>query len=198
MIGRSTASVKVKLKREMKTLDRYNPKHRDMKYQANQQHFDLIQPATVLDLYAGNSWYQGRAATWTNDKDPRFNTDQHEDALVALCQQYAAGKQYDLVDLDPYGSAYDQFDLAIKIAKKGIVITYGELGHKRFRRYDFVRPRYGIAELEDFNVQKMIKETQRIGRTNKKALNVEQVITYGNISRVYFSIHQIKITEQWE
>ena len=72
------------------------------------------------------------------------------DALKLLCREYIGGKRYDLVDLDPFGSAYDCFDLACKIAKKGLCITLGEMGHKRWRRFDFIRTHYDIDCEEDF------------------------------------------------
>ena len=53
------------------------------------------------------------------------------DALKFCCYEYYCGNQYDLIDIDPFGSVYDCLELAIKMAKKGIIVTYGEYGHKR-------------------------------------------------------------------
>ena len=62
------------------------------------------------------------------------------DALKFCCYEYYCGNQYDLIDIDPFGSVYDCLQFAIKMAKKGIIVTYGEYGHKRWKRYDTVRP----------------------------------------------------------
>jgi hypothetical protein len=109
------------------------------------------------------------------------------------------GKKFDIVDLDPYGSAYDQIDLALKLAKKGLVISFGEWGHKRWKRFDFVKPRYGIEQDYDFaNGHKFIQEVQRIALCNKKdAVPVIQM-QYSNFFRVYFVLSEKKITEQWQ
>lgn len=153
----------------------------------------------MLDLFAGVSWYKDRGLETlvTNDKDQRFDTTWHADALLCLAGEFVDGQRYDIVDLDPYGSAYDCFDLAIKTAKKGLIVSFGEWGHKRWKRYDFVRPRYGISGDETFTPEAFIEEVQRLGAINKKKLNVTDSVKYNNFLRVYFSIEKLKITEQW-
>ena len=106
---------------------------------------------------------------------------------------YYADERFDLIDLDPFGSAYDCFDLAIKMAKRGVIITFGEIGHKRFKRIDFVSRYYGITNFEDFTIENLIKEVVRIGHRNKKELIPTIVREYKNITRVYFKIEQYKI-----
>ena len=103
-----------------------------------------------------------------------------------------------MIDLDPFGSAYDCFDLAIKMAQKGLVITLGELGHKRWKRLDYVAPRYDIYSLDDFTIQKIISYIQKIGLQNKKKLVVYDFREWRNIGRVWFKIEPLKITSQWE
>ena len=106
-------------------------------------------------------------------------------------------RKYDIVDLDPFGSCYECVDLSVKMARKGIVVTFGEMGHKRFKRLDFVRRFYGIDNMGDFTTQRLIDEIAKIGRRNKKELIPVFVKEWRLISRVYFEIKQIKITEQW-
>lgn len=199
-IGRTEISVQVKMKRLTKSSDSYNEKHRDLKYSANQFFIDTIQPKTVLDVYSGNSFYisvEGLNVT-TNDKDEKFDTDYHLDALKLLCLLYVDGKKFDLIDVDPYGSAYECFDLALKMAKKGIVVSFGEWGHKRWKRYDFVRPRYGINNIEEFVPDAFILEFQRIARVNHKEAIVSDTLQYGNFLRVYFTLEKFRTVEQWE
>ena len=89
------------------------------------------------------------------------------------------------------------FDLAIKMSKKAIIITLGELGHKRFKRLDYVRRYYGIEKLNDFTTDNLIKHIIKIGERNKKLLIPVYIKDWNNIARVYFKIKKIKITEQW-
>jgi hypothetical protein len=199
ILGRSEISIQVKLKRLSKNKDTYNKNNRLQKYSTNQEFFELLQPTSVLDLYAGNSWYKDKASTLiTNDLDKSFQADYNQDALRLLCLLYLENKKFDLVDLDPFGSAYECFDLAMKLAKKGIVISFGEWGHKRWKRLDYVRSRYQINTLEDFIEDKFIQEAHRAARHNKKTLTLFRSIQYANFFRAYFVIEPLKITEQWE
>lgn len=118
--------------------------------------------------------------------------------MHCLCKLYSENKKYDFIDLDPFGSCYDCFDLAIKMATNGIAITLGEMGHKRWKRLDFVSKRYGIYNLEDFTSDNLIQKIQQIGIQNKKSLNVFAKRDWQNISRVWFTIDEYKETSQWE
>lgn len=197
-VGRSEISVQTKLKRIGKAQGTYNKDHIQEKYMLNSRFLDEIQPTTILDLYCGTkSFYKG-TNTITNDIDKTIEADYHMDAFKLICSLYAQGKKFDLIDLDPYGSAYDCFDLAVKMARKGLVITLGEMGHKRWKRLDYVSRHYDICTLEEFTIDNLIAHIQKIGQRNKKALKVWAVREWRNIGRVYFTIENIKIMEQWE
>ena len=199
-IDRDITSVSIKIKRLGKKDKTYNDPHREEKYDTNAKFLADEKIKSVLDVFAGErSYYLGIGLNVvTNDIDTRFETDYNYDALTFCCLQYANGYKYDLVDLDPFGSAYDCFDLAIKMAKKGIIITLGEIGHKRFKRLDFVRRYYGIEKLEDFTTDNLVNHIIKIGERNKKKLIPIYVKDWRNIARVYFTIEQLKITEQWD
>lgn len=198
--GSSEVSIQVKLKRLTKVADNYNAKNRQNKYAMNEAFYQAVQPKTMLDLYSGNSYWKNTAVNVvTNDKDKRFETDFHLDALQLLCKLYVENKKFDVIDLDPYGSAYECFDLAIKLSTKGIIVSFGEWGHKRWKRTDFVSPRYQINALGDFaEGQLFIEEIQRIAACNKKTAQPIFSTKYGNFFRVYFQLSPKKITEQWE
>lgn len=199
LLQRSEVSIQVKLKRLSKNKDTYNKNNRLLKYEHNKNFLDSIKPKTVLDLYAGNSWYLDKGLELvTNDLDKSFATDHNEDALRLLCSLYLEKRKFDLIDLDPFGSAYECFDLALKMARKGIVISFGEWGHKRWKRLDYVRSRYQINTLEEFSEEKFIQEAYRAARNNKKTLKLFSSIQYANFFRAYFIIEPLKITEQWE
>ena len=83
------------------------------------------------------------------------------------------------------------------MATKGLIITFGELGHKRFKRLDYVNRYYGIETLDDFTIDNLIKEVEQIALRNKKELVVFAKKEWRNIGRVYFEIRPVKITQQW-
>lgn len=172
-IDRSVVSTSIKIKRLGKKNRTYNTEHIDDKYKTNLEFIEYIKPKTILDVYAGmESFYNGKCEVVSNDKNEQANTDFHLDALRFLCKMYYENQKFDIVDLDPFGSSYDCFDLAIKTAKSGLVVTFGELGHKRFKRLDYVSRYYGINTMEEFTLDNLIEHIQMIGRRNKKDLIV--------------------------
>lgn len=200
-VGRELTSVSIKLKRLTKKNDTYNKAHIIDKYDTNKEFFEEFKFKSILDVYCGvkSHWKNNYdVKVETNDIDGNIIADNHMDSLKLLCKMYLDNKKFDLIDLDPFGSAYDCFDLAIKMAKKGLIITLGEMGHKRFKRLDFVRRMYGIDKLEDFTSDRIIEEIQKIGLKNKKVLKVYKKKDWQGIARVWFTIEQYKITEQWE
>lgn len=196
---RSEVSVQIKLKRHTKSNDSYNVKFRELKYLANESFLQATEPSKVLDVFAGNSWWDSKVDTcWSNDKDESFPTTYHMDAFDLLCGLYVKGETFDVIDLDPFGSAYECFDFAFRMAKKGVVISFGEWGHKRWKRTDFVANRYGITNLEDWHDSAFIDEAQRIARLHKKKAVVYDTLQYGNFLRVYFLLDKFRETSQWD
>lgn len=200
-MGRTAISIGIKLKRIGKRDESYNEHHRQDKYICNKEFYDTIRPSSILDLYCGTKSYWrgiGGGNVVTNDKDADIQADYHERAEMLIHKLYYEGRKFDLIDLDPYGSAYDCFDLAIKMAQKGIIVTFGELGHKRFKRLDFVRRYYGIESMDDFTLTNLVDHLQMIAQRNKKHLIPIINRTWDRIGRVWFKIEPITITEQWE
>ena len=163
---------------------------------------NLVKPTNILDLYCGECSFWSNSGLCrkviTNDYNNTFDADYHEKAELLIHRLYYEGKKYDVIDLDPFGSAYECFDLAIKMAKKGLIITFGEFGHRRFRRLDYVGCRYGINNVNDFTLENLISGVQQIARQNKKQLEVVYAKSWHNIARVWFTIKPIKITDQWK
>ena len=112
-------------------------------------------------------------------------------ALISAGMSIYENSKFDLIDLDPFGSAFDCFDLSIEMARKGLIITLGEIGHKRWKRLDFVRRHYDITSLDDFTSENIVKEIIKIGERNKKKLTPIFLNNYRNISRVYFKIEKL-------
>jgi hypothetical protein len=203
-VCRSEISVQIKLKRITKSDDSYNKRHILEKYEANRDFLEYLEPETVLDVFCGQkSFYKANELEFyldvtTNDKDENIEADFHLDALKFLCLQYYKGNKFDLIDLDPFGSAAECFDLAIHMARKGLVITLGEIGHKRWKRLDYVSRHYEINSLEDFTTINLIECIKKQALKHKKILKVWQYREWQNISRVWFEIEPLKITEQWD
>lgn len=202
-VNRTPTAIGIKMKRLKKTNDDYNEHHRAKKYAMNQRIIDAIKPTTVLDVYGGvESWYRDKIPdVQSNDMDARF-ADAHDwqsDAFQLLTGLYSEkpSRSWDLIDLDPYGSAFENFDLAIRMADRCLVITFGELGHKRWKRLDFVRSAYGIEDIDDLTTENMIYKVQHMGMLHKKKLVPFEVEEYHNISRVAFRIEPFLQTEQW-
>lgn len=196
-LNRTEVAISIKLKRLNKKNNTYNKDHIIEKYKLNNDFLNTIKPKTILDLYCGEKNFYKEYLTTTNDKNKGIDADYHEDAYKLICRLYYEEKKYDLIDLDPFGSAYDCFDLAIKMAKKGIIITLGELGHKRFKRLDYVKTHYDINTMEDFTIENIISYIKKIGLRNKKELVVWKYKEWKTTGRVYFMIKDYKVLEQW-
>lgn len=193
IINRTENSIKIKLKRLKLKNDTYNEKHREDKYNTNKLFLDFLKPKSILDVYAGNSYYKKNTNIKVVDNDIKGKeTDYKLDALEFLILN--KNKKFDLVDLDPFGSAFHCFDLALTIAQKGLIITFGEYGHKRWKRKDFVQYRYNINNLDEFNADKFNKYIIERAKIYNKELNVFITKDYQNIIRTYFIINKIKKT----
>ena len=200
-VGRTETSISIKMKRLGKSCETYNDGHREEKYEANLAFYERCRPDSILDLYCGTeSFWRNNTETYTftNDIDKEIPADRHMAADKMIAELYSRDFRFDLIDLDPFGSAYDCFDLALKMARKAVIVTFGEMGHKRWKRLDFVRTHYGIDSVSDFTTQRLIDEFIRIGRRNKKEAQPGIVKEWPRISRVYFELTQIKTTEQWK
>ena len=196
---REQLSVQIKRKRLKKSDgETYNEAHREDKYLHNEMFLKQINPKNVLDLFSGQSFYEGKVnELYTNDIDSKYVTYFSEKAEKLVHKLYYDNWSFDLIDIDTFGSAYDCFDCCIKMAKKGIIITIGEMGHKRFKRLDFVNRHYGVKNMTEYTSQKIVDKIIDIGKRNKKKLEVIYLCDYKNISRVYFKINNLKLTEQW-
>lgn len=76
------------------------------------------------------------------------------------------------------------------------MITLGEMGHKRWKRLDYVGSHYGIQSIEDFTSDNLVKVIQQIGIQNHKKLDVYKLANWQNISRVYFTISEYKVIQK--
>ena len=195
---RTEVSVSIKLKRLGKKNGNYNKEHIEDKYNTNKDFMEIIQPDTVLDLYCWeNMWWKNNCLgkVISNDKNEDIQCDYHEDAERLINMLWLEGKKFDVIDLDPYWSAYDCFDKAIRMSKKWLIITLWEMGHKRWKRLDYVRYRYDIEKLEEFTVWNIVCKIIKMWLAYKKQLIPIYTKEWNRIARVYFKVEEIKITE---
>tara|TARA_X000001382_G_scaffold30833_1_gene19793 strand:- start:155 stop:889 length:735 start_codon:yes stop_codon:yes gene_type:complete len=195
-LNRSKTSVSIKYKRLNKNNNLYNKKHKKEKYLINEMFIKKIKPKSILDVYAGESFYKNNVTTknlYVVDNDIKGNCDYNLKSVDFLHKLKL--KKFDLVDLDPFGSAFECFDYALQIAQKGLIITFGEYGHLRWNRIDFVEHRYNIKNKTDFIPDSFIKYVEKRGLIFNKKLNVEFIGNFKNIIRVYFSINNILKTK---
>jgi hypothetical protein len=197
-LNRGELQVAIKLKRLAKRNGVYNPKHLHLKQAKNTEFLALVNPKTILDVYAGvTSSYLASAPNGcrvvANDKLPSETNIYQEDAFKLMCNLSCLGCSYDLVDLDPFGSAYECFPLAFKMARRGLAITLGEMGHKRFKRLDYVERVYGVKTLEGFTSLNIVAKIVELARCYKVNLTPIFIEDWTNISRVYFTVAPLKI-----
>jgi hypothetical protein len=172
----------------MKKLDSYNDKHRDLKYKFNEKFLKEVDAKNLLDVYSGGvSWWKKNTPLKVVDNDIAVDgADYKLDAFDFLYNNRK--KKFDIVDLDPFGSAFDCFDFALQIAQKGLIITFGEIVGRRFNRQDFVEHRYGINYIEDFTTNNLSLYVQQRGMIYRKILTPIIKAEMTNISRVYYKI----------
>ena len=108
----------------------------------------------------------------TNDKNPEIKADYNEDAERLIYKLYYEKNIYDIVDIDPFGSLYECLELGVKMAKRGLCVTFGHLRLKQLRCLDFMRDRYGIETIDEMNVDSLIAYVIKVGRRNGKTLEV--------------------------
>lgn len=190
-LNRTYVSIHLKHKRLNKKPISNNMPSIVEKYKYNDIFMSDLQPKSILDVFAGtNSFYSKYQDIMliSNDRYKDGNTYQM-DSLDLLMKLNIEKKKFDLIDLDPFGSAFDCIELALRIAKKGIIITYGECGHRRYKRLDFVQNRYNINTMGDFNINHIISETQKIALRHKKKIIPFKILDSNRlIYRVYYKI----------
>ena len=186
-LKRSEISVSIKKKRLDKTGRTYNDKHRVEKYAANESFLSELKPKSVLDLYAGPvSFYKGKVHLVVSNDLEYSGHDFNTRANLCLAHLYSERKRFDVVDLDPFGSAFECFEMAVQTARRGLIVTFGELGHKRWKRTDFTSRTYRIDRVEDLTLEKMCDYIVEVAARYKKVARLHASYDWKNIGRAYF------------
>lgn len=169
-------------------------KHRNEKYQENWNYLKnyFTTNPSVLDAYAGEtSWWEtmlGPGNVVTNDTNKNYSTTYHLPAETLMKEMVRKERTYDIVDLDPFNSPYKCFDNAMKVAKKGLVMTFGDklglISNKKLATC-----RYSCKEYkEDDIVRSYILRARKLHR---KELILVGFGKWGTLWRAWFTIKDI-------
>lgn len=144
----------------------------------------------VLDAYAGygistHDWLSSGASVLAVEQS-KTNFDclrrNHEtsarlemvraDNLRILRELAASGRQFDMIDLDPFGNAFEQVQLSLPLIAKGFFwLTSGELVNVRRKiNRDVLTKRYGSAVDDFYERRKPVTEFPAVVEAKLKTL----------------------------
>ena len=195
-LSRSPKSITNKVRRVKKwVIDEYNsPEARDAKYNCNQKFVNMLdKPKSCIDTFAGCGSYWSnntKMKVTTNDYNEEFDTMYHMEAERFLAKMYAEKKTFDVVDVDPYGSPFLCIDNAVAIAKKGLILTFGEKGHRQQNRTDYVDKCYGINNIDKLNIKEIINYVKKRAKAYNKVVEEKIIFESNSIWRVYFVVNK--------
>lgn len=194
-IGREEQATRTKMKRLKKKYNIYNDKHRDDKYQTNDLYLKYMSSKyainNVLDVFCGyEMFYSKRGYNSTNnDINKEIQCEYNLSANKLLKLMIKENRKFSIVDLDSFGATITYLEDALKLAENGLIMTLGELGHRRWKRLDFISKHYSnINSIEDITVGNFIDEIIRIASLKDINLKVIYSKDWTNIGRVWFEI----------
>ena len=157
-----SSSVPLKMKRLKKKYGEYNDPHREEKYRKNEMFIKLFnnEHLTILDCFCGKTKFYNNLSknVHNNDINKEIKCDTNLDANNLLEKFIVERKKFDIVDLDPYGACILYLENALQVATKGLIMTLGEYGHKRWNRLDFISKHYDITNIEDLTIDNLISQ----------------------------------------
>jgi hypothetical protein len=117
----------------------------DFKYDLDRKFVKELGAVTIIDAYAGtsNRYASMKLEVMSNDLDNTCNTNYHLCADRFLNLIHGSGMTADVVDLDPYASCWHCLPTAIKLANKGLVVTYTDYTNWRFHRTAVIERQIG-------------------------------------------------------
>ena len=194
-IGRDITPVSIKMKRLKKKHYSYNDRHREDKYATNDMYVEYMLEKynieNVLDVFCGFEMYYNRYEfnVTNNDINKEIKCDYNLNANKLLDLMVKENMKFSIVDLDAFGATITYLEKALDIAEHGLVMTLGELGHRRWKRLDFISKHYSnIKTIEDITVENFVEEIIKIGKLKGKNLKVVYFKDWNNIGRVWFEI----------
>ena len=175
----------------------YNLDHLEDKYGLNDDFFNIIKPKSILDTCCGQRKFWAdykkfgcKVVSNDNMHDEKASPD-YLMTLKAnqLLEAYKlAGTKFDLVDVDPYGNPADCLEAAVKVAKKGLIITFGEFKRMRYRYKNvgkkYFKEKYGIdMSFDDITINDM---ADLIIKLSDNKFKVWKIGDWRYCDRIYF------------
>lgn len=184
--------------REIRKLENtYNLEHLEDKYRTNKLFKREIKPRTILDPFCGTKkfWettYWGLTVI-SGDSGRHAKPDIKCSAQDLLTVFYKLNKKFDLIDIDPYGSPSEYLEKAIYLAKKGLIVTFGDTPNSMHRwgsRNDnHFKDLYGIDKKPiDVTGQDLADAVIRMAEKQWKCLEVSYLKVWNNCIRIYFKV----------
>lgn len=194
-IGRQEQATRTKMKRLKKKYNIYNDKHRDDKYTTNNIYLEYMTNKydvhSVLDVFCGYEMFYSKQGynSINNDINKEIACDYNLSANKLLKLMIKENRKFSIVDLDSFGATITYLEDALELAENGLVMTLGELGHRRWKRLDFISKHYSnINSIEKITVDNFVDEIIRLASLKGIELKVICSKDWSNIGRVWFEI----------
>ena len=195
--GYSEDLIKSWVTKQKKQTNTYNEDHIDEKYYINSEFFNAVNPESILDLYCGRNrfWatnYGSECKVISNDalEDKEAKPDYKMNIKAdQLLQAYLmVDKHFDLIDIDPYGSPKECIEAGIKLADKGLIITFGDFKNycKRFStdKKNLFKELYGInLSKKEVTIEHV---AEYVIKLSDNKLKVWDIVSWRYCDRIYF------------
>lgn len=175
----------------------YN-EEQNLKQDVDRKFVNELGVTSVVDAFAGDSKKYAtlkNVTVITNDIDQKCNTQYHLPADRFLAQMYADARNIDLVDLDPYGSCWDCLPLAVKLARKGLIVSYGDFSNWRYKRWEIIQYQVGCIpkDIEHYRAM-LIGVTIQMGMSyaKKKLVPMYSFSPNKYFTRIYYKVEKGK------
>jgi hypothetical protein len=169
----------------------------NLKQDTDRQFAQQIGAESIADVYAGAStkYTSVCSKVITNDIDQKCPTQYHLPADRFLAQMYGEARNIDLIDLDPYGSCWDCLPMAIKLARKGLIISYGDFSNWRYKRWEIIQYQVGCIpkNLDEYKAD-LIGITIQMGMSyaKKKLVPLYAFTPNKYFTRIYYKVEKGK------
>ena len=171
----------------------FSKKEGQKKFKLDKDFFQYLKAKSVIDAFAGTCKTYPKEVTLSNDINKAVKATYHMDANKFL---NSLTQTADLVDLDPFGCCNNCWEQGIRLANRGIIITYGEVKVWRYHCKDYEYWGKILGEnLKDYATSihslkyALIKRTIELGEEQGKKLRPWHVwMPMWTWLRVYYEI----------
>lgn len=201
LVDRSESSITSFLTKDNKENYKFgSEKTNKQKYSSNERFLSSLEDVhSVFDAFCGKaSWWKMNnpdLQVTTNDLNEKVEADYHQPARYLLHKFSETGQRFDIVDLDTFNNAMEEFIEAVGVAEKGIIITFGD--RRAYKNH--TSRKTGVKDLENRIKNKFLLEEYEedliisrlvdlAWRLADKKLVVQERYSNSGIWRVYFKV----------